>query len=87
MSISNKTHRSQQLQHEGFSPVASGGKGLDVDPSRQITHTLSPTQMHSPGILAVETEGDLVHTTWVSHHLVKTRLQRKGNRNTHSQES
>lgn len=75
MSASDETHCSQQLQHEGFSPVASVQR-LDVDPSRQITH-VSRTQMHSPGILAVETEGDLVNTAWVSHHLVKTRLKRR----------
>lgn len=39
------------------------------------THRVSHTHMHSPGIPAVETERDLVHTAWVSHHQVKTRLE------------
>ena len=34
--------------------------------------------MHTPGIPAVEAEGDLVHAAWVSHHLVKTRLKTEG---------
>lgn len=51
----------------------------DVDTDRQIVHTLFlNTQKHSPGIPAVETEGDLVHTARVSHHLVKTRLKAEG---------
>ncbi len=74
MSSSDKTHGSQQLQHKGFGPVAAE-EGLDIDTDRQVTHTWSHTLEHSPGIPAVETEGDLVHTAWVSHHLVKTRLK------------
>lgn len=46
-----------------------------METDRRITHTLSHTQIHSPGILAVETEGDLVHTARVGHHQVKTRLK------------
>lgn len=76
MSASDKTHCSQQLQHKGFSPVPSEEKGVRCG-SKQKQTFLSGTQMHSPGILAVETEGDLVNTAWVSHHLVKTRLDRK----------
>lgn len=50
-------------------------RGLDMDTDRQITHALSHTQMHSPGIPAVETERDLVHAARVSHHQVKTGLK------------
>lgn len=34
--------------------------------------------MRSPGIPAVETEGDLIHAAWVSHHQIKTRLKADG---------
>lgn len=50
---------------------------LDMFADKQITHVLSLTHRHSPGIPAVEAEGDLVHTAWVSHHQVKTRLKQK----------
>lgn len=46
-----------------------------MDTGKQVTHILSPTQMHLPGIPAVKTEGDFIHTAWVSHHQVKTRLK------------
>lgn len=77
MSSSDKTHGCQQLQHKGFGPITVE-KGLDIDACRQITHAFSRTQMHSPGIPAVETEGDLVHTAWMSHHQVKTGLKAEG---------
>lgn len=50
---------------------------LDMFVDKQITYVLSLTHRHSPGIPAVEAEGDLVHTAWVSHHQVKTRLKQK----------
>ncbi len=74
MSSSDQTHGSQQLQHKSFGPVEASEK-LDMDAERQITHTVSCTRIHSPGIPAVETECDLVHTARVSHHQVKTRLK------------
>ena len=49
-----------------------------MDAGRQITHAFSQDKMYAPGILAVEAEGDLIHTAWVSHHLVKTRLKAEG---------
>lgn len=55
-----------------------GRRGLETDAGRQVTHSLSHTQMHSPGIPAVETEGDLVHAARVSHHQVKTGLKAEG---------
>lgn len=46
-----------------------------MDTHGPITHTLSHTLMHSPGIPAVEAERDLVHTARMNHHQVKTRLK------------
>lgn len=34
MSSPDEAHRSEQLQHEGFSPVAAEGKQVNMDPSR-----------------------------------------------------
>ena len=47
------------------------------DTEIEYTRTLPDTQMHSPGIPAVETEGDLIDTARVSHHLVETGLKTK----------
>lgn len=79
VSSSDETHGGQQLQHESFGPatVEDGGGGLDVDTNSFISHT----QTHSPGIPAVEAEGDLVHTARVSHHQIKSRLKAKQDSN------
>lgn len=74
MSSSDKTHGGQQLQHKGFGPAAAL-EGSVLDTHGPITHTLSHTLMHSPGIPAVEAERDLVHTARMNHHQVKTRLK------------
>lgn len=44
----------------------------------QTDNTHLNTHVHSPGIPAVETEGDLIDTARVSHHQVKTGLKAEG---------
>lgn len=48
-----------------------------MDGDRRMAHASSCWRSLSPGIPAVETEGDLVHTARVTHHQVEARLKAK----------
>lgn len=47
----------------------------DIHADGATRHIFTQTQRNSPGIFAVEAERDLIHTAWVSHYKVKTRLK------------
>lgn len=75
MSSSDETHSSQQLQHQRLGSVTA--LQLSYGYGRTWTNeTLPPPgRRHSPGILVVEAQCDLVDAARVGHNQVEARLK------------
>lgn len=75
MSPPDETHGSQQLQHQRLGPAAA--LQLSYSDGRTCVDETWPPPgwKHSPGILVIEAQSDLVDTARVSHDQVEARLK------------